>query len=64
MAEDITLDEKLRKFDVALGKLQRTVEASGVVPDEIFNEFLMAADNYRSDMRYKALLGSVGNNCV
>ncbi len=58
MAEDITLDEKLRRFDAALDKLQRVVEADSVVPDDVFNEFLMAAENYRSDMRYKTLLGS------
>ena len=46
MAEDISLEEKLRKFDVALDKLQRTVEAGGVVPGEILDEFLMAAENY------------------
>jgi|BogFormECP03_OM2_1039629.scaffolds.fasta_scaffold00177_6 hypothetical protein len=61
MAEDITLDEKLRRFDVALDLLQQTIEAGGVVPDEIFNEFLVAAENYRSDARYKALSGSAGN---
>jgi hypothetical protein len=64
MADDITLEEKLRRFDAALEKLQRMVEADSVVPDEVFNEFLMAAENYRSDMRYKELLGSFGNNCV
>jgi hypothetical protein len=57
MAEDITLEEELQRFDAALDKLQRTVAAGGVVPDEIFDEFLEAAENYRSDMRYKALLG-------
>ena len=57
MAEDITLDEKLRRFDVALDLLQQTIEAGGVVPDEIFNEFLVAAEEYRSDARYKALWG-------
>jgi len=58
MADDMSLEEKLRKFDVALDKLQRMVKADSVVPDDVFNEFLMAAENYRSDMRYKALLGS------
>jgi hypothetical protein len=37
MADDISLEEKLRQFDVALDKLQRTVEAGGAVPDEMFN---------------------------
>jgi hypothetical protein len=60
MADDISLEEKLRKFDVALDKLQRTVEAGGVVPDEIFSEFLMAAEEYRKDPEYRALLGSAG----
>ena len=64
MAEDITLDEKERRFDEALDKLQRTVEAGGGVLNETLDEFLEAAENYRGDMRYKALLGSVGNNRV
>jgi hypothetical protein len=64
MIEDITLEEKLQRFDAALDKLQRMVEADGVVPDDVFNEFQTAAENYRSDMRYKAQLGSVGDNCV
>jgi hypothetical protein len=62
MAEDITVDEKLRRFDAALDKLQQTVEAGAGVPDETFNEFLVAADNYRTDTRYKALLGSASND--
>ncbi|HWO35376.1 MAG TPA: hypothetical protein VNO32_41810 [Candidatus Acidoferrum sp.] len=62
MAEDITLDEKFRRLDAALDKLQRTIEAGGVVPDEIFSEFLTAAENCRSDVRYKALLESAGSN--
>jgi hypothetical protein len=61
MADDISREEKLRTFDVALDKFQRTVEAGRVAPDGIFSEFLMAAEDYRSDARYKALLGSVGN---
>jgi len=61
MAEGITLDEKLRRFDAALNKLERTVEAGGVVPDEIFNEFLMAAEEYRKDPEYRALLGCVSD---
>jgi len=60
MAEAITLEEKERRFDEALDKLQRSFDAGGGVPDEIFNEFLVAAENYRSDARYKALLGSAG----
>ena len=36
MAKDITLDEKERRFDAALNKLQLTVEAGAGVPDEIF----------------------------
>jgi len=67
MADDISLEEKLRQFDVALDKLQRTVEAGGAVPDEMFNEFLMAAQEYRKDSNYRALLGSAsddsGPNC-
>jgi hypothetical protein len=62
MAEDITLEEKLRRFDAALDKLQRMVEADSVVPEEVFNEFLMATEHYRSDMRYKALSGPAKNN--
>ncbi len=62
MADDISLEEKLRRFDAALDKLQRMVEADSVVPEDVFNEFLMAAENYRSDMRYKELLGSASND--
>jgi hypothetical protein len=62
MAEDITLEVKLRRFDAALDKLQRMVEADNVVPEEVFSEFLMAAENYRSDIRYKALSGPANNN--
>jgi len=62
MAEDITLDEKLRRFNAALDKLQRTVEAGGGVLNETLDDFLEAAENYRSDVRYKALLGSAGND--
>lgn len=61
MAEDITLDEKLRRFDVALNKLHITVEASASVPDEIVNEFLTAAEEYRKDPEYRALLGCVSD---
>jgi hypothetical protein len=57
MAEDITLDEKFRRLDAALDELQRTVEAGGVVPDEIFNEFLTAAEEYRQDPEYRAAVG-------
>jgi hypothetical protein len=49
MAEDVTLEEKLQRFDAALNKLQRTVEAGAGVSDEIFNEFLEAAQAYRKD---------------
>jgi hypothetical protein len=62
MAEDIPLEEKERRFDATLNKLQRTVEAGGVVSNEIFNEFLVAAEKYRSGARYKALLGPAGND--
>jgi len=58
MAEDIGLEEKLRKFDGALDKLQRTVKGGAGVLHETLDEFLEAAHNYRSDMRYKAMLGS------
>lgn len=58
MAEDFTLEEKARRLDATLDKLQRTIEAGGAVSDEIFNEFLVAPENYRSDPHYKALLGS------
>ena len=57
MAEDITLDEKFRRFDAALDELQRKVESGGAVPDETSAEFLAAAEDYRKDWRYKALLG-------
>jgi hypothetical protein len=62
MAEDITLEEKERRFDTALDKLQQTVDASGSVLNEMLDVFLEAADNYRIDKRYKALLGSGGND--
>jgi hypothetical protein len=62
MAEAIAPDEKQRRFDAALDELQRTAEAGGVVPAEIFNEFLMAAQNDRSDTRYKTLLEAVGKD--
>ncbi len=57
MAEDIALEEKERRFDAALDKLQRTVEAGGGVLNETLDEFLDAANDYRKDPRYKALLG-------
>ena len=57
MADDISLEEKLQRFDAALDKLQRTVEAGGVVPDETFAEFLAAGNDYRTDPRYDASLG-------
>jgi len=60
MAEDITLDEKVRRFESALDKLHQTVEAGAGVPDEIFNDFVVAAENYRSDTQFRALLGPAG----
>jgi hypothetical protein len=62
MAEDITLEEKLHRFDAALNNLRLAVESDTVVSDEIFDEFLLAAQDDRRDMRYKALLGSAGRN--
>jgi hypothetical protein len=56
MIEEITLEEKEHRFNDALGRLQRTLEAGTGVPDEVFEEFLAAADDYRKDLRYKALL--------
>jgi hypothetical protein len=50
LAEDIALEEKLRRFDAALTKLQLTVEAGNGVPNAIFNEFLVAAESYRRDI--------------
>jgi hypothetical protein len=61
MADDISLEEKLQRFDVALDLLQRTVEAGGVVPDEIFNDFLDAAEEFRKDPQYRAVLGCVSD---
>jgi hypothetical protein len=62
VVEDITLEEKERRFDTALDNLQRTVEAGGGVLNETLDEFLEAADDYRRDMRYKSLLGSASND--
>jgi hypothetical protein len=62
MAEDITLEEKERRFDMALDKLQRTVDAGGVVLNETLDELLAAADDYRRDIQYKALLVSAGSD--
>jgi hypothetical protein len=62
MAANISLEEKERRFDAALDKLQRTVEAGGGVLNETLDAFLEAANDYRSDMRYKALLGSAGQD--
>jgi hypothetical protein len=62
MAEDITLEEKERRFDAALDKLQRTVEAGGDALDETLDDFLEAANYYRSDMRYQELLGSASDD--
>ena len=64
MAEGTSLKEKERRFDAALARLQRTVEAGGSVLDETMDEFLAAANDYRRDMRYKALLGSAGAESV
>jgi|HubBroStandDraft_2_1064218.scaffolds.fasta_scaffold1456697_1 hypothetical protein len=50
MAEDLALEENLRRFDAALTKLQRIGEAATGVPDKIFNEFLVAAESYRRDI--------------
>ena len=60
MAEDVTLDKKERRFDAALDNLQRTAEAGATVPDEIFDEFFVAAQEHRKDQNYEALLGSAG----
>lgn len=54
MAEEITLEQKERRFNDALARLQRAVEAATGVPDETFAEFLAAADDYRNDLHYKA----------
>jgi hypothetical protein len=62
MANHITLTEKERRFDEALEKLQRTVEAGDGVAGETLNEFLEAAENHRRVMRYKALLAPANND--
>jgi hypothetical protein len=62
MAEDITLDEEFRRLDVALDKLQRAVEARAGVSDNIFDDVLEAAQNYRSDTQYKALVVSADSD--
>jgi hypothetical protein len=56
MIEEIPLQEKERRLNEALDRLQRTVDAAGGVPDETFAEFLAAADDYRKDLRHKASL--------
>jgi|HubBroStandDraft_6_1064221.scaffolds.fasta_scaffold2238971_1 hypothetical protein len=56
MTEEIALVEKERRFNDALDRLQRAVEAGGAVPDGTFGEFLAAADDYWTDLHYKALL--------
>ena len=56
MAEEMTLEENERRFNAALDRLQRMVDAGGGVPDETLAEFLTAADDYRKDLRCKALL--------
>jgi hypothetical protein len=61
MAEDITLDEKFRRLDAALNKLQRTIEAGGSGVNDMIEEFLEAAQAYRNDPDYRALLASVTN---
>jgi hypothetical protein len=50
MIEEITLEEKERRFNEALDRLQRTVDAGGGVSDETMAEFLAAADDYRKDL--------------
>jgi hypothetical protein len=62
MAEDVTLEEKERRFDEALATLRRTVEAGVGVSNETLDEFLAAAGDYRRDIRYEALLGSTSND--
>ncbi len=62
MADVIAFDERERRFDAALDKLQRMADAGGGVPDETMDEFLEAAQDYRRDTRYKALLGSTDND--
>jgi hypothetical protein len=61
MAEDITFDEKLRRFDAAMDKLQRTIEAGGSGVNGMMDEFLEAAQAYRKDPEYRALLGCVSD---
>lgn len=46
MIEEIALEEKARRFNDALDRLQRAVEAGGAAPHETFAEFLAAADDY------------------
>lgn len=60
MAEDITLEEKARRLDATLDKLQRTMETGGGGLNETVDEFLAAAQEYRTDSNYRALLGPVG----
>lgn len=54
MIEEIPLEEKERRFNEALDRLQRTVDAGGGVPDGTLVELLAAAAAYRKDLRYKA----------
>jgi hypothetical protein len=62
MAENITLEEKERRLDAALDKSQRTLEAGGGVLNGTLDEILEAANGYRSDKQYKALLGADGED--
>ena len=57
MAEDLTLDEKFRRLDAALDKLQQAMETGGGGLNETMDEFLEAAPAYRNDPDYKALMG-------
>jgi len=62
VADDVTLDERERRFGAALDKLKRTVEARGGVPNETLDEFLKAVETDRCDKRYESLLGTAGSN--
>lgn len=56
MIEGIPLQEKERRLNEALERLQRTVDAGGGVPDETLAEFLAAADDYRKNLPHNASL--------
>jgi hypothetical protein len=60
MAEDISLEEKLQRFDAALNKLQRTIEGGGSGVNDMMGEFLEAAEEYRKDPEYRAPWGCAG----